>query len=288
MSEGTTITDGGSSPTETQQSTEPVRAPVFLDAPDHDDDVTIKPDADAGKKDEGSRYDKDPEFKKRLDQLREKEAKADELIKRHESTSNDQALKQLMDKISALESRIAAPEKHQEDLDFKPIHKMTPDEVIEWKERDPIGYDANLLKQFYHDLMKKLPKNDEETMFKGFMRRLSEMGTEAEAKKVQETAKQTIIKFADNHPDMESMVPEIVKFINENPGHNAISAYYELKGKKGETLDALKEGAGMVTPPIRQGAINRGSVITMKRRPGETDEAYVARRVSSRLAKLRG
>jgi len=301
MTEATTITDGGSSPTETQEP-EVVREPIFLDAPEPEDTEPIKPEVHAAaepeKKDLDSRYDKDPEFKKRIDEIERKaNEKAEARIRELESrTGNDQTIKQLMDKINALEGKLTP--KQEEKLDFKPLQSMTPEELREWRDEDPVGYEQNRLKQFIHEVMQRLPKNDPDAAVNAVLSKLTLMGKQAESKKTAEAQKEAITKFADDHPDMEDLVPQIMALREKEPWRDSISAYWEIKGtgpdfgsKVKEAVEKekqkwLKEGAEKVTPSLKPGAsTQRSSPTEIKRRPNETDESLVARRVAARMAK---
>ncbi|MCE5336818.1 MAG: hypothetical protein LLG06_19750 [Desulfobacteraceae bacterium] len=105
-------------------------------------------------------------------------------------------------------------------IPFKDITKMSNEELIDWFERDPQGYEANKFAQFLHEARIILAQRE----------------SVATQGKVQ---KEAITAFAKNNPDFDNLMKDgsIAKFIKENPGHNMFSAYREL------TLDTRIQSA---------------------------------------------
>ena len=90
---------------------------------------------------------------------------------------------------------------------YKDITLMSKEELIEWQEDDPHGYAANLYRQF-----------------------VAEKAAEDAQKSKQATVQQTFKTYEDKNADFRQMWDsgKIQQFMNENPGHNAISAHMAM------------------------------------------------------------
>lgn len=91
---------------------------------------------------------------------------------------------------------------------YKDITTLTDDELREWQEENPKGYAANLYAQVLHETRVALDREQKENHFRtGTMK--------------------TIDGYKKENPDFDVMWQkgEIQKFMQENPGHNAISAH---------------------------------------------------------------
>lgn len=151
-------------------------------------------DAEAARKAEEDRFDKHPRFQELIKtqaELRERLAKAE----------------------GALEAsrRPAEPEK-QTPLPYKDITQMQDDELRDWQNEDPKGYAANLYAQARHELMQEIKGQTQADM---------------QQKGVRKTFDEYAAKNSDFMPMWES--GQIPKFMEQNPGHNAISAHIILK-----------------------------------------------------------
>lgn len=151
-------------------------------------EVEEKPAAQA--QEDESRFDKHPRFQ--------------ELIQ----SKNDmkEELKTLRTQVS--EGLKKEPEK---DPGYKDVSKMTADEVREWMEEDPVAYTANIAKQIRAEVTK-----DVEGQF-------SQRSHEDKMLK-------TFDDYAAKNETFDQMWDsgEIQRFIDKNPGHNAISAHMAL------------------------------------------------------------
>jgi hypothetical protein len=119
-----------------------------------------------------------------------------------------------------------------ETLPYKDTSKMTREEIIEWFEDDPVGYQANLLAQAKHEVISSLKQE------------------ETQRSRIQ-TIEKTFNDYADKNPDFNKMWEsgEIEKFMQANPGHNAISAHMIMTGDKKiqeATTKAAKEAEDKV------------------------------------------
>jgi len=97
--------------------------------------------------------------------------------------------------------------------DFKDTTAMSAEELREWQEDDPKGFTDNLLKQAAH------------------MAQQNMKGTSIRDATVQGIQK-TFNDYATENPDFNDKWEsgEIEKFMNDHPGHNAISAHMALTG----------------------------------------------------------
>jgi len=131
------------------------------------------------------------------------------------------------------QQQAAQQQQQEEELDFTDITTMTPDKVRDWQEEDPIGYARNLAKQVAYESE----------------RRLEEKLQARERQQQQEAYKAEVNRQYDNYaaknPEFTQMFQsgQLHKYMQENPGHNPISAHQLLiAGKKeGEVQEMLKK-----------------------------------------------
>lgn len=172
------------------------------------DDGKGKAAAEAGKKtggaegsekggDDNERYDKLPRFKEIIGE-RDKE---------REARIRAEA------KVEALTSAPAPPVEAKAtppapNLPFKDITLMSPEEIREWMEEDPVGYEANRFAQFHHESKQLLEQ-------------------EAIKKATADGLDKTFSDYEKNNPDFKKMWDsgELLAYMKANPGHNAISAH---------------------------------------------------------------
>lgn len=102
---------------------------------------------------------------------------------------------------------------------FKDISAMSDDELREWQEEDPKGYASNLAKQIAYENQQNLSNTMNENAIRA-----------------------TYASYAKSHPTFGKMwdTGEIQKFMQENPGHNAISAHQLLTSTK-QTQAAVED-----------------------------------------------
>ena len=115
-----------------------------------------------------------------------------------------------------------AEEKVQPEIPaYKDIIGMSKEELIEWQEDDPHGYAANLYAQIRDELRAELKTAQDKD------------SSEKEQAKLSATIKTTFENYENKNPDFRTKWDsgELQKFMNENPGHNAISAHMHITEK---------------------------------------------------------
>jgi hypothetical protein len=114
------------------------------------------------------------------------------------------------------------------DLPFKDISQMEDEEVLEWQQKDPKGFAENQRLQLRYEMSQ-------------------EVGGQFDRQNYESAIERTFESFAQKHPDFDEMWDQglLKTFMDRNPGHNAISAYYLLTGeqKMEEAVEAAKQEA---------------------------------------------
>jgi hypothetical protein len=124
-----------------------------------------------------------------------------------------QSKNDLKDQIKTLQTQVSEglKSKEPEDPGYKDVSKMTAEEIREWMEEDPIAYTANIAKQIRAEVTK-----------------------DVEDKFTQRTHEDKVLKTFDDYAAKNETFDamwdsgEIQRFIDKNPGHNAISAHMAL------------------------------------------------------------
>ncbi len=108
------------------------------------------------------------------------------------------------------------------DLPYVDITTKSDEELLEWQESDPKGYAANLFSQMVNETRKVLAQDAQA------------LQSQSEAETRKSSALKTVAAFKEKNPDFDPMFKsgQIESFMRENPGHNALSAYYELTASK--------------------------------------------------------
>jgi hypothetical protein len=112
-------------------------------------------------------------------------------------------------------------------MDFKDTSKMTAEELREWQEDDPVGYAANLRKEAAWEARQAIKA---ESLRNDTVSRIE----------------QTFNQYAKENPTFNEMWEsgEIERFMNEHPGHNAISAHMVMTaGKQSGDMKAMIDKA---------------------------------------------
>jgi hypothetical protein len=106
-------------------------------------------------------------------------------------------------------------EETPEDLGYRDITKLTPDEIQDWQDEDPVGWAKNLLMQ-----AKAEARND--------------IHAEAHQNTMRAAADKTLDDFVKAHPDFDEVYESRVlsQYCDEHPGHNIISAYLAINEEK--------------------------------------------------------
>ncbi|MHC4310889.1 MAG: hypothetical protein ACYSW3_00275 [Planctomycetota bacterium] len=118
-------------------------------------------------------------------------------------------LRQEMDAVK--QGKPGEPKEGDTKLPFKDTSGMPEEELLEWMQKDPKGYHANMEAAMEHRLTEKFTKHMEKQSFE------SQVDT-------------TFTSFAKENPEFDAMWDrgELQRYMDQNPGHNAISAYQML------------------------------------------------------------
>jgi hypothetical protein len=182
--------------------------------PGAEDDAAAKP-ADgkdgADAKPGDSRFDKHPRFIELNDRMKAAEERSQRL-----EQQNSKLLEQMTQLQASTTSKGSKPEK--DELPYKDTSKMSDDELLDWQSDDPKGYHTNLQKMVEYQIQKGIEDGLKKT-------------TEQSKKEEFETkVEKTFSSYAKENPDFDSMWDkgEIQAYMEEHPGHNAISAHMAL------------------------------------------------------------
>jgi len=138
----------------------------------------------------------------------------------------NKTIKELKAQVEQLTAKPA--EETPEDLGYRDITKMTPDEIQDWQDEDPVGWAKNLLMQAKAEV-----RND--------------IRAEAHQNAMRAAADKTLDDFVKAHPDFDEVYESRVlsQYCDEHPGHNIISAYLAINEEKareshGKEIETLK------------------------------------------------
>ena len=125
----------------------------------------------------------------------------------------NKTIKELRAQIEQLTAKPA--EETPEDLGYRDITKLTPDEMQDWQDEDPVGWAKNLLMQAKAEV-----RND--------------IRAEAHQNAMRAAADKTLDDFVKAHPDFDEVYESRVlsQYCDEHPGHNIISAYLAINEEK--------------------------------------------------------
>ena len=125
----------------------------------------------------------------------------------------NKTIKELRAQVEQLTAKPA--EETPEDLGYRDITKLTPDEMQDWQDEDPVGWAKNLLMQ-----AKAEARND--------------IYAEAHQNTMRAAADKTLDDFVKAHPDFDEVYESRVlsQYCDEHPGHNIISAYLAINEEK--------------------------------------------------------
>lgn len=104
------------------------------------------------------------------------------------------------------------------ELPYKDLSVMTDEEILDWQSEDPKGYVENINKMVAHQIQNgistALTQNSEQTQ---------QANMEAQVEK-------TYKAYATENPEFDSMwaTGDIKAYMDQNPGHNAISAHMAM------------------------------------------------------------
>lgn len=152
-----------------------------------------------------SRYDKDPAWQRILSE-------------RNDARAEIAAMKAQLDLLTKIVPTQPQAAQVPEQLPFKDLTKMSPEEIREWMEDDPLGYEANRFAQFHYESEKLLEQ------------KLQKQSQEQAQKEAQEKVDRTYKDYGEKNPDFNKLWEsgEIKKFMDSNPGHTALSAHMAM------------------------------------------------------------
>ena len=136
------------------------------------------------------------------------------------------------DNIATLTQQIEALQKPQKEEKpaYKDMGAMTNEQLLEWQEENPQEYVKNLSQQIRDEVRREV---------------LGEVTQSLEAQREQAERKaieKTYVSYAKENPDFDEMWDggELTSYMDENPGHTAISAHQMLTMEK-RIQDAVEE-----------------------------------------------
>jgi hypothetical protein len=137
-----------------------------------------------------------------------------------------------------------------EELPFTDITTLSEEERNEWHNEDRLGYEANLARQIRHETVQDL------------------MGVLGE-KELGSSIELTFGQYEKDNSDFRSMWDsgEIGRYMDANPGHNAMSAHMNLTSEK--RMEAAKEEGAELA---RKGISTKKSAATMGAGPSATGQ----------------
>lgn len=182
--------------------------PAETDANDADTSDDAEQNTPEDQVAENKDFHENPRFKELIDQ---KNQQADEI-------------KGLKNQIDELTSQMAVPAQetgHDSAQNFNNIMAMDDDQIVEDLTSNPKQFLANFANQIAHELKMDISAAEQAKQ------------TEAETLSLKEQKAKTITDFFADKEDGQAMRDDgrIKSFIEENPGHNEISAYHALAGE---------------------------------------------------------
>jgi hypothetical protein len=142
-------------------------------------------------------------------QAQEDETRFDKIPRFKELIESNNASKE---QIKSLQKQVdEGLKKESDDPGYKDVSKMTAGEIRDWMDEDPVAYTANIAKQIRAEVTKDVEG------------RFSQQSQEDKILK-------TFDDYAAKNETFDQMwdTGEIQRFIDKNPGHNAISAHMAL------------------------------------------------------------
>lgn len=163
-----------------------------------------------------TRFDKHPRFQELMQERNEARRMAEEA-------------RRVAEEVRIEKARLEAERelmKKAESPPYKDLTSMTDEEIEEWARSDPKGYAANMYLQIRHEVMNDLRGE------------ISKQEQARDMKVREQRIKSTYDKYEAEHPDFAPMWEsgEIMRFIENNPGHNPISAHMAIVRDRDKSL----------------------------------------------------
>lgn len=155
-------------------------------------------------------------------------------------------------------------------LPYKDLSKMSDDEILDWQSSDPKGYAQNLINMQEYAAEQRFQKLEKERTGK------------SEQETFEKSVSRTYEAYAKENADFDQMWDsgEIKKYMDDHPGHNAISAHMALTSekriqektdaavkealKKAEAAQRSKRAAGVILGPGPSSIPAGGSDVELK------------------------
>jgi len=164
-------------------------------------------DDKGGKAEDGedTRFDQHPRFQQ-LRKERDDERRARERL---------EAQMEILTRVVDAPPDVQGGTAKEDDLPYRDTSKMTDEEIAEWQANDPKGFADNLTARIKFEL-------------------LQDMRRQAEVTNKRTATETTYARFAEQNTDFKARweTGEIKRFIDQNPGHNPMSAYHEIVGEE--------------------------------------------------------
>ena len=147
----------------------------------------------------------------------------------------EESNRQLMAQIAQLsQTKQTGQEQESSELPYKDISKMSDDEILDWQSEDPKGYIDNINKMIGHQVQE------------GIKTALASNKEEMQMSQYETQVEQTYRSYAEANPDFDDLWDsgKIKQYMDDHPGHNAISAHMAItaEGKQKELVDkAVKD-----------------------------------------------
>jgi hypothetical protein len=202
----------------------------------------------AKQKTEEERLDKHPRFQQLISQNRELR---DTVLE----------MKGKLDALGTRDSGHGAEEDDGETSSYQDVVQMGNDKIIDALAEDPLGFLANFGKQLHSETVSILENRIQQmidTKLQGYDGQKQEEMLENKVASVYNS-------FAEKHSDFVDMWEsgQIKQFMDENPGHNAISAYWELAGSEDSFNKKVEAAVKAKEQEILNSVKARGHVRTL-------------------------
>ena len=178
-----------------------------------------------------------PETPEEEDGVEEPETPTD---KPEEKRGAEKRIKELLDRdkekdarMEALERKLAALENPQEEEPppYEDVSGKSNEEILEALEEDPLGFLKNFAQQVRYEVKQDMMTTQQETE------------RQKSLEDFQSRAGKTYGKFAEDNPEFQEMWDngKLKDYMDDNPGHNAMSAYREIKWGDMVSKDDVKK-----------------------------------------------
>ncbi len=180
---------------------------------------TLPEEAEAKKTEEQEKQEEPQEKEEQPEEKPKDEDKLEPFHKHPRFQEMNKTIKELKTQLSQVTQNKPAPS--EEDLGYKDITKLTPDEIQDWQDDDPVGWAKNLLAQSTAEAARSIREQTETQMRR-------------------QRADQVLDDFVEKHPDFDEIYESgaLSRYADEHPGHNIISAYLAIKEDQTATSHA--------------------------------------------------